>query len=356
MSEKKTHSHNLFKTIIVLIILVAVIAFVIQKPGTALSILIVMLGFGAVIMIHEFGHFIVAKLSGIKVEAFSIGFPPTLLAIQKIDGRIRISFLPKSPPEETNTDKTNDTENLTSKSLEKISHKNKADSWETEYRIGLIPFGGFVKMLGQVDTGAVEKTDGPRSFLNKPIIIRIAVVAAGVIFNAISAVLIFMILFLVGMELPPAVAGGVMPDSPADIAGIRPGDRFVEINGEILTLDHIEHDILRPRFKDPRVHFAINCAAKSCPALYREAFTGKQLHAQLDDAARRFINDGRFNRLEAKTLYVSRIFKWFNEDFNGDIAGFFEQYAAPGLKVPLAADRENIKVKYLDYDWSLNGE
>lgn len=132
--------------------------------------------------------------------------------------------------------------------------------------------------------------------------------------------------------------------------------KFAEINGEILTLDHIEHDILRPRFKDPRVHFAINCAAKSCPILYREAFVGTRLQAQLDDATRRSLNDERFNRLEEKTLYVSRIFKWFNEDFNGDIVGFFEQYAAPELKASIAADRENIKVKYLDYDWTLNGE
>lgn len=132
--------------------------------------------------------------------------------------------------------------------------------------------------------------------------------------------------------------------------------KLAEINGEILTLDHIEHDILRPRFNDPRVHFAINCAAKSCPALYREAFVGARLQAQLDDATRRFLNDERFNRLAEKTLYVSRIFKWFKADFNGDIVGFFERYAAPELKAGIAADRENIKVKYLIYDWSLNSK
>ena len=132
--------------------------------------------------------------------------------------------------------------------------------------------------------------------------------------------------------------------------------KFVDINGEIMTLDHIEHDILRPRFQDPRVHFAINCAAKSCPPLYREAFEGTRLHAQLDDATRRFLNDRRFNRLEGKTLYVSSIFKWFNKDFRGDIVGFFEQYGAPDLKAGIAADREQITVTYLDYDWSLNGE
>ena len=131
--------------------------------------------------------------------------------------------------------------------------------------------------------------------------------------------------------------------------------KLVEINGEILTLDHIEHDILRPRFKDPRVHFAVNCASKSCPVLYGEAFVGRRLHAQLDEATRQFINDGRFNRLEGKTLYVSSIFKWFKKDFNGDIIGFIERYASPELKASLIANRKDLKVAYLVYDWSLNG-
>jgi len=132
--------------------------------------------------------------------------------------------------------------------------------------------------------------------------------------------------------------------------------KFVEIDGETVTLDHIEHDILRPRFKDPRVHFAINCAAKSCPPLYGQAFVGTRLHVQLDDAARQFMNNPRFNRLEGQTLYVSSIFKWFKEDFKGDIVGFFEKFASPELKASIKADRNNLKVRYLDYDWSLNGE
>ena len=132
--------------------------------------------------------------------------------------------------------------------------------------------------------------------------------------------------------------------------------KFVRIKGEILTLDQIEHDILRPQFRDPRIHFAVNCASKSCPALYGEAFVGGRLHAQLDDATKRFINDERFNRLDGKTLYVSSIFKWYNEDFKGGIVGFFEQYASPELKESILANQKNLKVKYLDYDWSLNGE
>jgi hypothetical protein len=123
-----------------------------------------------------------------------------------------------------------------------------------------------------------------------------------------------------------------------------------------VTLDHIEHDILRPRFKDPRVHFAINCASKGCPPLLGQPFTADRLDQQLDFAARRFINDTRFNRLEDNTLYVSRIFKWFGEDFDHDIIGFFRRYAEGSLKSRLDAVKSGIDVSYLDYDWSLNGE
>ncbi|MBE0534884.1 MAG: site-2 protease family protein [Phycisphaerae bacterium] len=195
-------------------------------------ILLVALGFGAVIMIHEFGHFIVAKLSGIKVEAFSIGFPPTLLGIQKTEEGLRIRILPGSPPQPAEDDANDKPVEQTETGTVFTLGKGGGKPSDTEYRVGLIPFGGFVKMLGQEDTGAVDSTDDPRSFANKPVSVRIGVVAAGVIFNAISAFLIFMIVFLVGMDLSPAVVGDVQLNSPADRAGIVAGDRIVKVNRE----------------------------------------------------------------------------------------------------------------------------
>jgi hypothetical protein len=130
----------------------------------------------------------------------------------------------------------------------------------------------------------------------------------------------------------------------------------VRLSGETVSLDHIEHEILRPRFKDPRVHFAINCAAKSCPPLRSEPFLAQKLDQQLDDATRSFINNPASYRLEGRNLHVSRIFKWFSEDFNEDPLGFFLKYANPGLKKKLENSSETINVKYLAYDWSLNGE
>jgi regulator of sigma E protease len=222
---------KLFNTLIFAIAAGAIVYFVVHNFGTFVRILLVALGFGAVVIIHEFGHFVVAKLCGIKVEAFSIGFPPTLLGIQKTESGIRFRILPKLFAKETQA-QGKDEGSLASKAVTKLTRKKKYKASETEYRIGLIPFGGFVKMLGQEDTGPAEETDDPRSFVNKPILVRIAVVAAGVIFNAISAVLIFMMVFLMGVNLPPAVIGNVRPNSPAEIAGLRPLDRIIEVNGE----------------------------------------------------------------------------------------------------------------------------
>jgi hypothetical protein len=127
------------------------------------------------------------------------------------------------------------------------------------------------------------------------------------------------------------------------------------LNGSVVSLDHIEHTVLRPTFKDPRVHFAINCASKGCPPLRPEAYEGNKLDQQLDDAARIFVNDPKYTRLDGKKLYVSKIFKWFDDDFNNDVFGFIMAYAEGALKAGLEGRREDVKIKYLDYDWALNG-
>lgn len=131
--------------------------------------------------------------------------------------------------------------------------------------------------------------------------------------------------------------------------------KICRIDGDVITLDDIEHNILRPLFKDPRVHFGINCAAKSCPPLRPEPYRGNTLNQQLDEMAGAFINDPDRNYLEGTVLYVSKIFDWFSEDFNKDVIGFFLKYATGDLKKRLEANREKIKIKYLGYDWSLNG-
>jgi hypothetical protein len=130
--------------------------------------------------------------------------------------------------------------------------------------------------------------------------------------------------------------------------------KFVRIDGEVITLDDIEHNILRPRFKDPRVHFAINCSAASCPPLRSEPYVGNSLDQQLDHSTRAFINNPESYRFEGNTFYVSRIFKWFSEDFSDDVLGFYLQYAEGDLKKKLTEKKGAIEVGYLHYDWSLN--
>lgn len=130
--------------------------------------------------------------------------------------------------------------------------------------------------------------------------------------------------------------------------------KIVQINGREVTLDHIEHDILRPKFKDARVHFAINCASKSCPPLMARAFSGADLEQQLDQAAGAFINDGRSNYIKGQTLYLSRIFKWFGDDFKPGVLEFVQKFARGDLARALNKNRADLKIEYLDYDWSLN--
>ena len=151
---------------------------IVQNIGVVSNVIVVLLGFGAVVLVHEFGHFITAKLGGIKVEAFSIFMPPTMLGIRRTTVGVQV---PRSA-------------GLLRPQGGGIAPR---DDDATEYRIGLFPFGGYVKLLGQEDTGPVKQNDDPRSFARKPISIRMAVIAAGVIFNVISAAIIFMVVFLV---------------------------------------------------------------------------------------------------------------------------------------------------------------
>jgi len=129
--------------------------------------------------------------------------------------------------------------------------------------------------------------------------------------------------------------------------------KIVRINNRVVTLDYVEHEILRPVFKDPRVHFAINCAAKSCPPLRSEAYRGEILEDQLNDSTISFVNDPRQNYIKGEKLYISKIFDWFEEDFNG-VHGFFLQYARGNFKKQLENIGEKIEIIHLDYNWSLN--
>jgi len=130
--------------------------------------------------------------------------------------------------------------------------------------------------------------------------------------------------------------------------------KFILLQGKTITLDHIEHKILRPKFKDPRIHFAINCASKSCPPLRNEPYKGETLENQLNDQAEKFINDKKNTFIKNDTLFISKIFKWFEKDFSDNPILFIKRYAFEELKEKLDSSGENIKIRYLNYDWTLN--
>lgn len=126
--------------------------------------------------------------------------------------------------------------------------------------------------------------------------------------------------------------------------------KFISIGGKKYDLNNIEHSILRPDFKDARVHAAINCASYSCPVLRAEAYVPERLDEQLTDAMRRFVNDPLRNRVSAKTAEVSEIFKWFRGDFvreAGSIRSYLNRYANTKLDA-------NGRISYIDYRWKLN--
>ncbi|GAI39825.1 unnamed protein product, partial [marine sediment metagenome] len=142
MSELKVFFNKHFRLMLFAVVFVVVVSLIARNINAFGNVLLVILGFGAVILVHEFGHFIIAKLSGIKVEAFSIGFPPILVGIRRTEDGYRIRMLPSFFQKEN--DESDDGSLCFT-----VAKKGKAS--ETEYRIGLIPFGGFVKMLGQED-------------------------------------------------------------------------------------------------------------------------------------------------------------------------------------------------------------
>lgn len=142
---------------------------------------------GFLIFIHELGHFIFAKLGGVKVLKFSLGFGPKLIG-------------------------------------KKIG--------ETEYQLSAIPLGGYVKMLGEEPDDELDEAEKKRSYKNQPILKRAAIVVAGPCFNFLTAIVIFFFVFIFGVPVLMPIIGEVMDDSPAARAMLQKGDKILEINGK----------------------------------------------------------------------------------------------------------------------------
>lgn len=135
----------------------------------------------------------------------------------------------------------------------------------------------------------------------------------------------------------------------------------VPLGSAKLSLDQIENEKIRDGFHDPRIHFAINCAARSCPPIRPEAYNGANVDAQLDDQVRRFLNGPlgvRFGRKgHTLLIHVTKIMEWFGDDFQkwgGGKVAFFRRYLTPDQQQLIDQARGKIDLEYDDYDWSLN--
>jgi hypothetical protein len=139
----------------------------------------------------------------------------------------------------------------------------------------------------------------------------------------------------------------------------RPFIPLAALERRVLSLDDIEHQIVRKRFSEPRIHFALVCAARSCPALRGEAYRAADLDRQLDEDGRAFLADSARNQFDPKTrtLRLSEIFKWFRGDFEaaaGNLLAFVARYVVAATAAALKAP--GVALEFLPYDWSLNGK
>lgn len=125
--------------------------------------------------------------------------------------------------------------------------------------------------------------------------------------------------------------------------------KFFKIAGVDMSLDEVEHSILRKEFEEPRIHFAINCASVSCPPLLNEAFVASTLENQLIRVTTTFVNDPSRNKISAQSAQLSSIFSWFKGDFTkkGTLVEFLNRYS----KVKISP---NARITFLDYNWNLN--
>lgn len=143
------------------------------------------------------------------------------------------------------------------------------------------------------------------------------------------------------------IDGGLFNTGPWDEARLT-------VNGAALSLDDVEHGILRPVWRDARVHYAVNCASIGCPDLAAAPWRATDLDARLDAAARGYVNHPRGARVEANELIVSKIYDWFEADFGGSADGVIAHlrtYADDGLRAQLADAR---RIGRTEYDWAVN--
>jgi hypothetical protein len=164
-----------------------------------------------------------------------------------------------------------------------------------------------------------------------------------------------------------ALTVSLILDQPARPASIRDlpdpwGTAQWTVGGHAVSLDDLEHGLLRPLFQDPRLHFALNCASVSCPPLRAEPFVAASLDAQLDQAARDTLARDRWLRVDGDTLHVTKLLDWYGDDFTRDgwaptaptRAAWLATHGPPAVARAVEAADGAPELRFLDYDWALN--
>ncbi|MBK9735208.1 MAG: DUF547 domain-containing protein [Saprospiraceae bacterium] len=132
-----------------------------------------------------------------------------------------------------------------------------------------------------------------------------------------------------------------------NLDGGKPWDvKRITIGGTKYSLNQIENDIIRAKFKDPRIHFAVNCGAKSCPPILNAAYTGNTIDVQLNDVTTKFINNSKYQTITASKITLSKIFDWYAIDF-GNIINFINKYSKSKIN-------KDATIGFKEYDWALN--
>jgi len=173
------------------------LADIMDVLGSLKNYLLIFIGFSLVIFFHELGHFVAAKLCGVRVHKFAIGFFKEIFGF---------------------------------------------NYGETRYSFNALPLGGYVKMLGQEDfeidkSSELAVKDDPRAFTSKPVGLRMIIVSAGVFMNMVFAALLFMLVFMIGIKSNPAEVGWIKPGSPAERVGLHLGDKIIAVNNDRIS-DH----------------------------------------------------------------------------------------------------------------------
>ncbi len=190
---------------------------------TMFDLMLVIAGFTLIIVLHELGHFLAARWAGIRVLAFAVGFGPAIVSFRKGLGWRKGSSEP---------------------AFRALPASQRAGVSPTEYRVNVLPLGGYVKMLGQDDADPSARSNEPDSYQQASVYKRMVVISAGVVANLISAVLLYIIVFSVGLKTEPPMIGAVLPGSPAATAvalnaaalgvtepGLRADDVVIRANG-----------------------------------------------------------------------------------------------------------------------------